>query len=106
MQVSDTSYRHAVVTAICDDPDYAAGTAKVLVFAGDTTSADSLSELLQEEGLRHVVYHKNRPLDERNMALEVMSQPSPQVCMCGKRGACRVGGRYGCSWTSALRSWR
>ena len=57
-----------------NDPDYVSGTAKTLVFAGEASSADRISELLNGEGLPHIVYHKNRPGDERASALEHMSQ--------------------------------
>ena len=74
--VDDDTCRRALLAAIRKDPDYAAGTSKALVFAGETTSADRISELLQEEGVPHVVYHKNRPADERAAALEHMSASS------------------------------
>jgi hypothetical protein len=73
-KVDDATCRKALLDAILTDPDYAAGTARTIVFAGETSSADSISEMLGGEGLRHVVYHKNRPQDERAAALEHMSQ--------------------------------
>ena len=73
--MDETSCRDALLGAIRDDPDYAAGTSKALVFAGETGSADQISGLLHEAGVAHVVYHKNRPAGERAAALELMAAP-------------------------------
>ena len=60
---------------------------KTLVFAGETASADRISEMLNEAGVQHVVYHKNRPAEERAAALVHMSaQPSSEDSLASTSG--------------------
>ena len=90
--MDETSCRDALLGAIRDDPDYAAGTSKALVFAGETGSADQISGLLHEAGVTHVVYHKNRAAGERAAALELMAAPPAP-----KDSASKVGGWVECT---------
>lgn len=59
----------ALVEAVQGDPDYQAGQARVLVFARDTVTADQLADLLADQGIPNVLYHKNIPKEERDAAL-------------------------------------
>ncbi len=91
--MNDTSCRAALLDALRKDPASASPSSKTLVFAGTTTSADHLSDVLTEGRVDHVVFHKDRPLAERTAALEYMSsaassgaEPSdeatPRVMVC------------------------
>ncbi|KAG1671885.1 hypothetical protein FOA52_003452 [Chlamydomonas sp. UWO 241] len=83
--VEDTTVRAALVNALCSDAGFSAGTAKVLVFAGTTTSADEVSALLSSEGLEHSVYHKGIAGADREAALQAMAAPctgSARVMVC------------------------
>ena len=73
-RVDEASFRRALLDAIlAGDTAHGSESTKTLVFAGETASADSISQMLKESGVHHVVYHKNRPSDERTAALEYMS---------------------------------
>eukprot|EP00798_Chlamydomonas_sp_ICE-L_P007804 gene7804-1001_t len=85
VKVDDITWQHELFTAIQEDPDYKAGTARTLVFARDGASAEELSERLDAAKIDHGVYHKSRPLADINAALGMMRQPAdgkPRVLVC------------------------
>lgn len=51
LQVDDASFQASLLQAIREDPGYAAGSAKVMVFTKDTGAADKVSELLSQAGV-------------------------------------------------------
>ncbi|GAX75453.1 hypothetical protein CEUSTIGMA_g2896.t1 [Chlamydomonas eustigma] len=84
-EVDNDSIKSTLLRVIKEDADYSSGCAKILVFAGETASADTFSDMLREAGIRHVVYHKNRESQERSEALEYMSDDTngkPRVMVC------------------------
>lgn len=82
LEVNDDSWGKQLVNVIKGDPDYQAGKAKTLIFTKDTATADAASSLLHSAGVKHMVYHKNRPMGERTESLERMQQHSGGIMVC------------------------
>ncbi len=52
LQVDDSTCNEQLVNVIKGDPDFKAGKAKILVFAGDTAAADGISSLFDQSSIK------------------------------------------------------
>ncbi len=82
VQVSDTTFADTLLDVLRSDPDHAAGRGKTLVFVADGAAAERAAAVLAGGGVRHVVYHKSRPMAEQAAALEELRGREGAVMVC------------------------
>lgn len=82
VQVSDSTFADTLLDVLRSDSDHAAGRGKTLVFAADGAAAERAAAVLAGGGVRHVVYHKSRPMAEQAAALEELRGREGAVMVC------------------------
>lgn len=81
-EVSDSTFADTLLDVLRSDSDHAAGRGKTLVFAADGAAAERAAAVLAGGGVRHVVYHKSRPMAEQAAALEELRGREGAVMVC------------------------